>query len=117
AAYLTPARFVDQTDGRLRGEQIEGVPVLGEVEDIERLVVEEGIDQILIALPEASSEDIDRIWRECIKTSAEVKVAPKLTEFLGQGALRLRDLQIQDLLGRQPVNIDLDQLAEFINGK
>lgn len=116
-ADLNPAGFVDQTDGRLRGEQIEGVPVLGGVEDIERLVVEEGIDQILIALPEASSEEIDRIWRECIKTPAEVKVVPKLTEFLGGGTLRLRELQIQDLLGRQPVEIDLDQLAEFISGK
>ncbi|MDQ3286627.1 MAG: polysaccharide biosynthesis protein, partial [Actinomycetota bacterium] len=116
-ADLNPAGFVDHTDGRRRGEQIEGVPVLGEVEDIERLVVEEGIDQILIALPEASSEEIDRIWRECAKTAAEVKVVPKLTEFLGQGALRLREIQIQDLLGRQPVDIDLDQLAEFVNGK
>jgi FlaA1/EpsC-like NDP-sugar epimerase len=108
---------VDHTDGRRRGEQIEGVPVLGGIEDIEWLVVEEAVDQILIALPEASSEEIDRIWRECIKTPAEVKVVPKLTEFLGQGAIRLRELQIQDLLGRQPVDIDLDQLAEFINGK
>jgi FlaA1/EpsC-like NDP-sugar epimerase len=115
-ADLTPVGFVYQSDARPRGEQIEGIPVLGGVEDIERLVVEEGVDQILIALPEASSDEIDRIWRECIKTSAEVKVVPKLTEFLG-GALRLRELQIQDLLGRQPVDIDLDALTEFVNGK
>jgi FlaA1/EpsC-like NDP-sugar epimerase len=116
-ADLKPVGFVDQTDGRLRGGQIEGISVLGGVEDIEWLVVEEGVDQILIALPDAPSEEIDRIWRECIKTSAEVKVVPMLTEFLGQGALRLRELQIQDLLGRQPVEIDLDALAEFVNGK
>jgi len=116
-ADLTPVGFVGQTSGGLRGEQIEGIPVLGVVEDIERLVVEEGVDQILIALPEASSDEIDRIWRECIKTSAEVKVVPKLTEFLGSGALRLRELQIQDLLGRQPVDIDLGALTEFISGK
>lgn len=116
-ADLTPVGFVDQADGRLRGGQIEGIPVLGGAEDIERLVVEEGVDQILIALPEATSEEIDRIWRECIKTPAEVKVVPKLTEFLGGGALRLRELQIQDLLGRQPVEIDLGALTEFVNGK
>jgi FlaA1/EpsC-like NDP-sugar epimerase len=116
-ADLKPVGFVDQTDGRLRGGQIEGIPVLGGVEDIEWLVVQEGVDQILIALPEAPSEEMDRIWRECLKTSAEVKVVPMLTEFLGQGALRLRELQIQDLLGRQPVEIDLDALAEFINDK
>ncbi len=115
-ADLEPVGFVDE-DLRLRGEQIEGVPVLGGVEDIERLVEEQGVDQVLIALPEASSEEIDLVWRECIKTEAEVKVVPKLTEFLGQEAVRLRELQIQDLLGRQPVEIDLDALAEFVNGK
>ncbi|MBA4115460.1 MAG: polysaccharide biosynthesis protein, partial [Rubrobacter sp.] len=116
-AELTPVGFVDQSGGRLSGGQIEGISVLGGVEDIERLVVEEGVDQILIALPEASSDEIDRIWRECIKTPAEVKVVPKLTEFLGGGALRLRELQIQDLLGRQPVDIDLGALTEFVSGK
>ncbi len=115
-AELEPVGFVDE-DMRLRGEQIEGISVLGGVGDIERLVVEQGVDQILIALPEASSEEIDRIWRECIKTRAEVKVVPKLTEFLGRGAVQLRELEIQDLLGRQPVEIDLDALVEFVNGK
>ena len=116
-AEMKPVGFVDHTDGRLRGGQIEGIPVLGGIEDIERLVDEQGIDQILIALPEASSEEIDRVWRECVKTEAEVKVVPKLTEFLGRATVQLRELQIQDLLGRQPVEIDLDALAEFVNGK
>src|SRR5918912_2468727 len=116
-AEMKPVGFVDHTDGRLRGGQIEGIPVLGGIEDIERLVDEQGIDQILIALPEASSEEIDRVWRECVKTEAEVKVVPKLTEFLGRATVQLRELQIQDLLGRQPVEIDLDTLAEFVNGK
>jgi FlaA1/EpsC-like NDP-sugar epimerase len=117
-AEMEPVGFVDEAaDGHLRGGQIEGIPVLGGVEDIERLVDEQGIDQILVALPEASSEEIDRVWRECMKTRAEVKVVPKLTEFLGKGAVRLRELQIQDLLGRQPVEIDLDALAEFVNSK
>jgi FlaA1/EpsC-like NDP-sugar epimerase len=102
---------------RLRGEQIEGIPVLGGVGDIERLAEEQGIDQILIALPNATSEEIDLIWRECRKTKAEVKVVPKLSEFLGRGTIRLRQVQIQDLLGRQPVEIDIDALAEFVNGK
>jgi FlaA1/EpsC-like NDP-sugar epimerase len=119
-ADLKPVGFAaadPRAIARLRGEQIEGIPVLGGVEDIERLVEEQGIDQILIALPDATSEEIDLIWRECRKTKAEVKVLPKLAEFLGQGAIRLRQVQIQDLLGRQPVKIDVDALAEFINGK
>src|SRR5919206_1838857 len=116
-AEMKPVGFVDDTDGRLRGGQIEEMPVLGGIKDIEQLVADQGIDQILIALPEASSEEIDRVWRECVKTEAEVKVVPKLTEFLGRATVQLRELQIQDLLGRQPVEIDLDALAEFVNGK
>ena len=119
-ADLKPVGFAaadPRAIARLRGEQIEGIPVLGGVEDIERLVEEQGVDQILIALPDATSEQIDEIWRECTKTKAEVKVVPKLSEFLGQETIRLRELEIQDLLGRRPVDIDLDALAEFINGK
>lgn len=115
-ADLKPVGFVDEDEG-LRGKQIEGVPVLGGVEDIEQIAEERGIGQILIALPEATSEEIDRIWRECVKTEAKIKVVPKLSEFLAQGELGLREIQIQDLLGRLPVEIDLDILAEFISGK
>ena len=119
-ADLEPVGFVAADPAaiaRLRGEQIEVISVLGGVEDIENIAEEHGVDQILIALPTATCEEIDQIWRESVKTRAEVKVVPKLTEFLGRGAVRLRDLQIQDILGRQPVETDLDALAEFINGK
>ena len=119
-ADLEPVGFVAADPAaiaRLRGEQIEGMSVLGGVENIENIAEEHGVDQILIALPTATCEEIDQIWRESVKTRAEVKVVPKLTEFLGRGAVRLRDLQIQDILGRQPVETDLDALAEFINGK
>lgn len=116
-AEMKPVGFVENEAGGRGGEQIEGVPVLGGVGDIERLVEEQGVDQVLIALPEVSSEEIDRVWRECVKTDAEVKVVPKLTETLGKGNFSLREIEIQDLLGRQPVNIGLDQLAEFVSGK
>ena len=115
-ADLAPEGFVDDNE-QLRGRQIENIPVFGATTDIERIVEERGIDQILIAIPSATSEQMDRIWGECVKTEAKVKVVPKLSEFLGQEVVQLRELQIQDLLGRQPVEIDLDALTEFINSK
>ncbi len=114
-ADLKPVGFVDE-DERLRGEQIENIQVLG-IEEIEEIVEERGVEQILIALPEASVEEMDRVWQECVKTGVEVKVVPKLAEFLERGTIELRELQIQDLLGRQPVEIDLDALRKFVNGK
>ena len=60
---------------------------------------------------------MDWIWRTSIRASAEVKVMPDLGEFLAEGAIKLRELQIEDLLGREPVDIDLDALSGYINGK
>jgi FlaA1/EpsC-like NDP-sugar epimerase len=99
------------------GRHIEGAPVLGVVDDLEGLIAKHGIDQVIIANPQAGREEMDRIWRTSIGASAEVKVMPDLGEFLAQGAIKLRELQIEDLLGREPVDIDLDALSSYINGK
>jgi FlaA1/EpsC-like NDP-sugar epimerase len=99
------------------GRHIEGSPVLGVADDLQDILVRHGIDQVIIAKPQASREEMDRIWRTCIEASVEVKVMPDLGEVLAQGAFRLRELQIEDLLGREPVDIDLDALSGYINGK
>jgi FlaA1/EpsC-like NDP-sugar epimerase len=96
---------------------IEGVPVLGVVENLQEIISRHGIDQVIVAKPQASREDMDRIWRACMDAGTEVKVMPELSEVLAQGAIRLRELQIEDLLGREPVDIDLDALSGYINGK
>src|SRR5215216_248370 len=108
--------FVSQSPEDV-GKHIEGVPVLGTVEDLEELITQHGIDQVIIAMPQAGREEMDQIWRASTRASAEVKVMPDLGEFLTQGAIRLRELQIEDLLGREPVDIDLDALSSYINGK
>jgi FlaA1/EpsC-like NDP-sugar epimerase len=99
------------------GRHIEGSPVLGVVEDLEELIAQHGIDQVIIAMPQASREEMDWIWRTSIRASAQVKVMPDLGEYLAEGAIKLRELQIEDLLGREPVDIDLDALSEYINSK
>ncbi len=99
------------------GRHIEGASVLGVVEDLEDLISRHGIDQIIIATPQASREEMDWIWRTSTRASATVKVMPDLGEFLAEGAIKLRELQIEDLLGREPVDIDLDALSGYINGQ
>jgi FlaA1/EpsC-like NDP-sugar epimerase len=99
------------------GRHIERVPVLGVVEDLEEIISQHGLDQVIIAKPQATREEMDRIWRACMDAGTEVKVMPDISEVLAQGAIRLRELQIEDLLGREPVDIDLDALSGYINGK
>jgi FlaA1/EpsC-like NDP-sugar epimerase len=99
------------------GKQIEGVPVTGTVEDLETIVAQQGIDQVIIAMPEADRELMDSVWQVCTSAGTEVRVMPDLGEVLAQGTFKLRELQIEDLLGRETVDIDLGALSEYINGK
>ncbi len=99
------------------GSDIEGAPVLGVFDDLEGVIGRHGLDQVIIAMPEANREEVDRIWRTCTRASVEVKVMPDLGELLDQGTIKLRELQIEDLLGREPVDIDLDALSEYVNGQ
>ncbi|CAN5631052.1 nucleoside-diphosphate sugar epimerase/dehydratase [soil metagenome] len=99
------------------GKQIEGVPVLGGIEGLEEAISKHGVDQVIIATPHADREQMDQIWRTCTASQVEVKVMPDLGQLLDESTFKLRELQIEDLLGREPVNIDLDALSSYINGK
>jgi len=99
------------------GKHIEGVPVAGVVEDLEGAISRYGVDQVIIASQDIDRERVDFIWRTCTSAGVEVKVMPDLGEVLEQGAFKLRELQIEDLLGREPVDIDLGALSGYINGK
>src|ERR671920_643710 len=116
AVRLYPRVFYEMSLREV-GRHIEGAPVLGVVQDLEDLIAQHGVDQVIIAMPQAGREEMDWIWRTSIRASAEVKVMPDLGEYLAEGAIRLRELQIEDLLGREPVDIDLDALSDYINGK
>ena len=108
--------FVSESPAEV-GRFIEGASVLGVVEDLEHLISQHGIDQVIIAMPQAGREEMDRIWRTSTRASASVKVMPDLGEFLSEGTIKLRELQIEDLLGREPVDIDLEALSGYVNGK
>ncbi|MBA2346142.1 MAG: polysaccharide biosynthesis protein [Rubrobacter sp.] len=99
------------------GKHIDGVPVAGVVEELESAIARHGVDQVIIASEDIDREQVDLIWRICTSGGVEVKVMPDLSEVLEQGAFKLRELQIEDLLGREPVDIDLGALSGYINGK
>jgi len=116
AAEAQVVGFVSDSPAEV-GRHIEGAAVLGVVEDLADLISQHGLDQIIIAKPQAGREEMNWIWRTSTRASAGVKVMPDLGEFLSEGAIRLRELQIEDLLGREPVDIDLEALSGYINGK
>ena len=101
------------------GRAIHGVPVLGATSDLERLVHEQRIQLIVIAIRSATADQMRRIVHLCTATGTEFKIIPSLQDLLDRraGIGQLREIQIEDLLGREPVHLDLEQVRSDLEGR
>ena len=102
-----------------KGMRLNGVPVVGAIDELPRLVDEWNIDELLIAVPSATSAQMRRFFAVCEKTHLRFRTVPALQEFIsGQDAMRqVREVALEDLLGREPVRIDLKAVREHVKGK
>jgi FlaA1/EpsC-like NDP-sugar epimerase len=110
--------FVDD-DPEKKGAVIHGIRVLGSTEDLPRLVKELGIEQVVITIAQISRQEILRLIGLCRKIQVAVRIIPGLFEVL-QGKVhvtRIRSVQIEDLLGREPVYLDEAQIGQLLAGK
>ncbi len=110
--------FVDD-DAEKQGAVIHGFRVLGSTEDLPRLVKELGITQVVITIAQISRQEILRLIGLCRKIQVGVRIIPGLYDVL-QGKVqvtRIRNVQIEDLLGREPIYLDEAQLGQFLAGK
>jgi FlaA1/EpsC-like NDP-sugar epimerase len=112
-----PICLVDDDRAR-QGLSIHGVPVRGSLDDIPLVVAANNIDLIVIAIPNLSGPTLRRIVDRCHQTEARIVVAPALDQYLDNGAseLLLRELRIEDLLGREIVEIDVVACKEYLTG-
>lgn len=110
--------FVDD-DPRKAAGSVGGVKVLGTSRDLARLVDELGIKQVVIAIDQAQGKEIRRVMDLCAVIPVKARIVPSLNEIAhGRVSVsRIRDVQIEDLLGRDPVELDDQNLHEFLAGK
>lgn len=95
-----------------------GLRVLGTRKDIPRLVSEFEIDEVIIAMPSVSGPIIRDIVNICKKTTVRVKILPGLYESTNSNLVsHIRDVQMEDLLKRETVNIDLEGIADYLGDK
>src|SRR4030095_13917366 len=109
--------FVDDNPSKLRSV-IHGIRVVGTTADLPRLVRELQIDHVVISIAEASRYQLKRIREICDAIPVKVRIIPALHEIL-QGTVsfsRIRDVQIEDLLGREPVHLDEAGIDALIAG-
>ena len=110
--------FVDD-DKNKAGKFLNGVPVAGNRNDIPRLAEEYRIDEIYIAIPSASARERKAIIEICQETGCQVKILPGIYQLInGEVSIaKLRNVEIEDLLGRDPIRVNLDEIMGYVSGK
>lgn len=113
-----PVAFVDD-DKQKQGKEIHGIRVLGSCSDIAKITENYALDLIFIALPSADSLNIRRIIEECKKTGLPIRTLPSLNDLTSEGvSMRsLRELKLEDLLGRDPVKLNWQEIETCVQNK
>ena len=117
--HYTPVGFVDD-DLRKRGDRIHGVKILGTTDDLAHLLRDNKPDEVLIAIPSAPGGTRRKIVETCTAANVPVKTLPGLHELIAGDlnlAGQIRPVQVEDVLGRQQVEVDLDAIATYVKGK
>lgn len=110
--------FIDDDHAKI-GSIIQRVKVLGTTEEIPAIVKRLDIDQVVITIAQVSRESLLRIVEICESIPVQMRIIPAFYEIL-QGRLevsRLREVQIEDLLGRDQVQLDVAEISEYLTGK
>src|SRR5713101_6403634 len=102
-----------------KGLRVLGVPVLGPVEALAKVVRQQRIDEVLIAIPSATQTQMRRLVETCKQAGAAFRTVPEMAELIaGRVTLQqVREVSLTDLLGRVPVDLDLEAVREHIRGR
>lgn len=117
-ADLYPIAFVDDDRNKQKLE-IYNVPVVGTTNHIQEMVEDNDIEHIIIAIPSLNRNQINEIFEKCTKTKVKTQIVPMLEDLLdGKVSVNeVRDVQVEDLLGREPIQLDDAGIGEKITGK
>ena len=102
-----------------QGSYLHGVKIMGGRSDIPRLVKKYQVDEIMIALPSAPAKEIKEILDICKETGCEMKRLPGMYQLVnGEVSIStLKEVEVNDLLGREPVEVDLSAILDYVAGK
>ncbi|MCQ6558990.1 polysaccharide biosynthesis protein [Paenibacillus mendelii] len=115
---LQPVAFIDD-NVKKKDLDIMGIPVVGGLHMIEKATRELNISNIIIAIPSLKRKALHAIYQECAKTDAKTQILPMIEDIvLGKVSVNeVRDVQVEDLLGREQVDLDVAGISEYVTGK
>lgn len=115
---LRPVAIVDD-DPSKRGRTIHGVPILGGREDLGPLIERFQVDRVLLTIPSATDDMVRDIAEACEGAGVGLQVLPSVRDIVGNraSARDIRDVNVEDLLGRRQVETDLEAVAGYLSGR
>ncbi len=115
--YL-PVGFLDD-DPAKRNQEVRGVKVLGSIDDLERAVRSTAATSVLVCIGDADAAMLRRLDTAADKLGINVMVLPPLDQLLNNSASlsNVRELSIEDIIGRHPVRLDTTSIADYLQGK
>lgn len=115
---LNPILLIDD-DKFKKGKRISGVKVEGNRNDIIRLAKDKEIDTIIVAIPSINNEEKKEILDICTRTGCKVQIIPGIYEIISGDATvnKIKDVELEDLLGRDPVVLDNRGISGYLKGK
>ncbi|TYT23887.1 polysaccharide biosynthesis protein [Luteimonas viscosa] len=118
AGAYVPVGFLDDA-AKLRGSRLQGVPVLGRVEDVARIAPETAAQLLVIAMPSVDAATMRRVVAACERTGLPFRTVPRLDDMLEGRSLpgELKEVAIEDLLGRKPVTPDWKAIRGWLGGR
>jgi FlaA1/EpsC-like NDP-sugar epimerase len=115
-----PIGFVDD-DVTKKGIKIHGIRVLGTTENMQKYIAENAVQCVLIAIPSAKGATVERIISKCRECNVDFKILPAIRERIngnGSTSIRhLRDVRVEDLLGRDPVRLEVEDIRQKLQGR
>ena len=115
---LTPVCVIDDNPKKLH-TQLNGVPVVGGRSEIPAMAKKYGVGRILVAMPSAAGKDISEICSICTRTRVRVQIISGLRQMIAGDTVmhQMRDVDVNDLLGRAPIQINAKEVFDYIEGK
>lgn len=109
--------FIDDDPLKQRAT-IQGIKIMGTRRDIPHLVAKHKVDEIILAIPSADGATVRGILAHCEKTKAKIQVVPGLSQILsGEKQLKPRDVHPDDLLGRETVTINTEEVSHYVKDR
>lgn len=115
---LVPVGFLDDDPAR-HGQRLQGLDILGGLDDLEGVVADHHVEQAVIALADAAGPTVRELVRRCREAGIDVTIVPAIQEVVdGQVELaRVRPVRMDDLLRRTPVELDTSAIASLVAGR